>query len=78
MNQTVIKVVKDMSSRDDKITGETRLKEDLGFDSLRMVELVVALEDALNIEFNESDMEPSNLITVDDLVGIAKKYAAAK
>ena len=41
---------------DANITEETSLVE-LGIDSLMTVELVLGLEDAFNIQFNDSDLE---------------------
>jgi acyl carrier protein len=53
-------------------SGNTRLKEDLGIDSLRLVELVVELEDAFVILFSENDLSPDNLKTVDDIYQLAE------
>ena len=50
------------------------LSEDLGIDSLGMVALLIELEDSLNIELEESDMNPLLLKTVEDLVILAEKY----
>lgn len=50
------------------------LSEDLGIDSLGMVALLIELEDSLNIELEESDMNPLLLKTVEDIVILAEKY----
>ena len=48
------------------IKPEAKLIEDLGADSLDMIELVMAFEDKYNIEV--SDEEAVNIKTVDDVV----------
>ena len=60
----------------ERIDGNTRLREDLGFDSLKMVELVVSLEEALAIRIDEADLDPQTLETVGDLYGLAERYLA--
>ncbi len=53
---------------------EDGLQSDLGLDSLLMVTLLVELEEALQIELDESDMNPFALATVGDVVRLAEKY----
>ena len=50
--QKVDRVLMNLSFQD-IVREEQRLKEDLGFDSLKMVEVIVALEDAFGIEIDE-------------------------
>lgn len=50
------------------------LSDDLGIDSLGMVALLIELEDSLNIELEESDMNPLMLKTTEDIVKLAEKY----
>ena len=52
------------------------LVQDLGMDSLRMVMLLVTIEDTFEIELDESDMNPFSLITVQDVVNLAMKYVS--
>jgi len=59
----------------DEIHDEQRLKEDLGFDSLSMVELIVELEDILGVEMLMEDLDPSNFNTVADIYSLMEKYA---
>ena len=47
---------------------------DLALDSLRMVMLLVTLEDTFEIELDESDMNPFALITVSDVISLVMKY----
>ena len=41
----------------DTITAETSFKEDLGADSLDLFEMVMALEEAFNVEIPSEDLE---------------------
>ena len=47
---------------------------DLAMDSLRMVMLLVTLEDTFEIELDESDMNPFELTTVENIITLVKKY----
>ena len=51
-----------------------RLLDDLSMDSLRMVVLLVMIEDTFEIELDESDMNPFALITVQDVINLVAKY----
>ena len=54
------------------------LSEDLVMDSLQKVMLLVMLEERLDIELDESDMNPFDLFFVEDVVKMAEKYVAGK
>lgn len=49
------------------------LKEDLGIDSLKLVQLIISLEEDFKFVFDESDLNPSNIKTVGDLYRLLKK-----
>ena len=53
---------------------DVTLTRDLSMDSLRMVMLLVTLEDTFEIELDESDMNPFALITVNDVIKLVMKY----
>ena len=55
---------------------DVTLTGDLSMDSLRMVMLLVTLEDTFEIELDESDMNPFALITVQDVINLAMKYVS--
>lgn len=46
----------------------------IGIDSLKRVELAVLLEDELNIQFEYSDLDPSKLNCVKDILSLSEKY----
>lgn len=55
----------------DKITPESKITEDLGADSLDMVELLSRLEDEEGISIPEEDLD--SLVTVGDVADELKK-----
>lgn len=69
----VMEIIKELSGID-TFTAESSLKEDLSLDSLKMVILLIELEDRCHIEFAESDMNPFDLTTVDDVINMVNKY----
>ena len=60
------------------ICPEQQLQEDLGFDSLQMVTLLMLLEENFEITLNESDMNPFDLINVEHVVSLVEKYLNGK
>ncbi len=50
------------------------LTDDLALDSLRMVMLLILLEEEFGIELDESDMNPFVLNTVQDVIDLISKY----
>lgn len=58
----------------ENIMPDLKLNEDLGLDSLNMVELMVELEELFNIEIDESDLDPAALQTVDQIYALVEKY----
>ena len=58
-----------------EVTDETAtLQNDLQMDSLRMVMLLVMIEDTFEIELDESNMNPFALLTVKDVINLVAKY----
>ena len=62
----------------DTITSDMNLSEDLGFDSLSLVELIVDLEDRFDIEIDESDLDPGLIKTVGQIYTLIDKYLEAR
>lgn len=69
----VFVIVKLVSSMEN-IQMNDSLKDDLAFDSLAMVTLLIKIEDEFEIELDEADMNPFDLVTVADVVHLAEKY----
>ncbi len=67
-------IIKDTLKVDDaNITEETNLTEDLGIDSLDVVELIVAIEEATGVSVEDEDME--KLHTVGDVLKYVNDHA---
>ena len=71
--ERVYRIIEELSALDD-IKAEQNLQTDLLFDSLLMVTLLIQIEEEFGIELNESDMNPFDLITVQDVVELVEKY----
>ena len=73
----VEKKVKELLSElsgEESIETTARLQGDLALDSLMMVTLLDELEDTFGIELDEADMNPFDLVTVQDVIDLAEKY----
>lgn len=65
--ERVTKIIVDRLGVDEsKVTLEATFKEDLGADSLDVVELVMELEDEFGLQFSDEDSE--KIVTVGDAV----------
>lgn len=61
-------------SGEEDIDNIASLQEDIALDSLAMVTLLIEVESAFDIQLDESDMNPFDLNTVQDLVDLVNKY----
>lgn len=59
-------VVEQLSVSPDAVKMESKIIEDLGADSLDVVELIMALEEKFDVEIPDSDAE--KLISIEDVV----------
>lgn len=74
--ERVVKIViEHMGVYDDKVTPEASFLDDLGGDSLDVVELVMALEDEFKITIPERDVE--QIATVQDAIRYVEAAKAA-
>ena len=65
-------IAQKLSLDENEITPEKSLKNDLGADSLDIVEVSMMLEREFNVKFSEEDM--ANVKTVGDLYQLIEKY----
>ena len=73
MLDRIIEIINEQLNIDDAvITEETSFKDDLGVDSLDLLELVMAFEEEYNIELNPEELE--GILTVGDVMDYIKKY----
>ena len=71
--EKIFAVVKTLSATDTELS-ETVKFMDTGFSSLSMVELILAVEEEFDIELNDSDLAPANLVVIGDLISLVEKY----
>ncbi|MDR0286859.1 MAG: acyl carrier protein [Clostridiales bacterium] len=69
----VNEVVSKLSAFDISTGADYLLREDLGFDSLKLVELMIELEDTFDIRFGESELDPNNIRNLSDLYEMVGK-----
>lgn len=73
VQKAVFDIIRELSGVE-SIELDASLQKDIFLDSLGMVTLLLMVEDEFKIELDESDMNPFDLITVNDVVGLVKKY----
>lgn len=73
-----VKEILSKLSGEEAVTNESTLQGDLTLDSLLMVTLLVEIEEAFEIELDESDMNPFDLVTAQDVVDLVKKYCGGE
>ncbi len=69
-------IAKELDVSLDDVTIEASLQDDLGADSLSLVELMMALEDAFDTEI--SDEQAKAIRTVGDAVDLVREFQAAQ
>lgn len=67
-------LVEDLEIEEDKIEGGARLKEDLGIDSLEVVDVVVLVEDQFGYKMKPEDFK--ELITLDQFTKFIQDHIA--
>ena len=78
MNETQVKVTEILLELTalEEVSLSASLTTDLALDSLKMVMILIQIEDAFGIELQESDMNPFLLKTGEDIVTLVEKYKA--
>ena len=66
-------IVEQLGASEDSITNDASFIDDLGADSLDIVELIMALEEEFDIEIPDTDAE--KVVTVGDVVEYIKENA---
>jgi len=67
-------IVEQLGVNENEVTPEAKFVDDLGADSLDLVELVMALEEEYNIEI--SDEEAEKILTVGDAIDYIQAHVA--
>lgn len=72
MDQKIVELIADkLNKKVDQINMESRLVEDLGADSLDVVELIMAFEDEFNVSLPDEDIK--SMKTVGDVIAYIGK-----
>jgi len=74
INEKINFIIEDLSPVGGEPKPESKLKDELGIDSLRLVELIVAIEEEFSIEFALSDFNTKNFSVVSDVYDLVGKY----
>ena len=77
IKEKVFEIIKDISEKEE-IQETDSLETDVGLDSLKMVMLLISIEERFAIELDESDMNPFDLQTINDVVKLVEKYCNEK
>ena len=64
-------IAEQLDVNEDEITEDTNLQDDLGADSLDVVELIMAFESEYDVELPTEELE--NIATVRDIMDLMKK-----
>lgn len=65
-------------SRADKVSLDASFQKDLGLDSMRLVSILLELEEALSLDISEQeDLDLAQIKTVRDLIALARELVAA-
>lgn len=66
-------IVEQLGVSEDSVTPEASFIDDLGADSLDIVELIMALEEEFDLEIPDEDAE--KIVTVNDVIDYIKEHA---
>jgi len=69
-------IVEQLGVNEAEVTAEAKFVDDLGADSLDLVELVMALEEEYNLEISDEDAE--KILTVGDAIEYIQAHAPSK
>ena len=72
IKKTVYEIIKeiDISISEEKIISSKNLISDLGFDSLKMISFIVAIENKFKIEFDDDDLDITKLDSLENVLCI--------
>ena len=73
IEQMVKDIISDLSG-EENIENNATLREDLALDSISMITLIVDIEEVFEIELDQSDMNPYDLITVQNVINLVCRY----
>jgi len=77
IEENVKKILFELSG-EETVENTYQLQGDLALDSLMMVTMLIEIEEVFGIELDETDMNPFDLSTVQNVVDLVAKYCGDK
>ena len=75
MTDIIVKqIILEMSNIDALDINDQDQLKNIGFDSLRLVELILTIEERMNVTFDDSELGMDNLNTVGALIELVKRF----
>ena len=56
------------------LTEDSLLKEEAGLDSLSLTAVIIGIEEEFGIMFDDGDLDPNKIKTLNDLIELTQKY----
>ena len=75
--ERVVDIIRELSGAEN-VELDASLQEDISLDSLGKVTLLIIIQDEFKIVLDEADMNPFDLVTVNDVVTLVRKYTEAE
>lgn len=69
----ILKIIAEFSAVEEEEISIQASLTGLGIDSLKLVELIIAIEDRLNVRFEDEDILPNKLVLVKDIFNVLEK-----
>lgn len=69
----ILKIIAEFSAVEEKEISIQASLTGLGIDSLKLVELIIAIEDRLNVRFEDAGILPQKLVVVKDIFNLLEK-----
>lgn len=76
IRELIVEIGEDMDIDEDKITDSAHFIEDLGLDSMALLEVLATMEKKFSVSIPESEFP--NLISIDKCTETVQKYLAEK
>ena len=73
VQERVFNIIRELSGVEN-VNLDSSLQGEIYLDSLSMVTLLIMVEDGFNSVLDESDMNPFDLLTVNDVIALVNKY----
>jgi acyl carrier protein len=76
IREVIVEIGEDMDIEEDKITDDAQFIEDMGFDSMALLEVLATMEKKFGVSIPESEFP--NITTITKCAATVEKYLAEK